>query len=148
MKDWLDSDEFKKWLNGSHDFTWNQKGAEQHLWVLLRKIREHFVPKPQWIKITKDPRTWPPIGNEILVCDSVGFIRVDCRNEWKQIGDDCASAFDNSAFYEQPIAWMPIPNPPEAEIWEQHHGFGDGSDGEVVIGSTDELMKSKFYTCK
>lgn len=26
--------------------------------------------------------------------------------------------------------------------------FGDGSDGEVVIGSTDELMKSKFYTCK
>ncbi len=26
--------------------------------------------------------------------------------------------------------------------------FGDGSDGEVVIGSTDELMKTKFYTCK
>ncbi len=63
MSDWLDSDEFESLVDDVVAAECSYDSFE----ALQAKIREHFEPKRKWIKITDNPKTWPPLGVRVLL---------------------------------------------------------------------------------
>lgn len=118
MTDWLDSDEFLEcfysaWVQITPDNAVITRGVED----LKQKIREHFVPKPQWIKITEDPATLPRQEPVLLAyrSNSTGphiepAIYDYMHGEWEPDYHGQRLGYDLD--YE-PVAWTPWPEFPE-----------------------------------
>lgn len=106
MKDWLDTDEFKKCVNRLHDFDAGQKLSVIPLEMLKEKIREHFVPTPVWTKITNEPETWPPVDIPVLIHfdDKIDVATRDAKIP--ELTLDCCCFVVRNA-----DAWMPLPQP-------------------------------------
>ncbi len=106
MSDWLDSDEFESLVDDVVAAECSYDSFE----ALQAKIREHFEPKRKWIKITDNPKTWPPLGVRVLL-DSYGSRHIGQRES----GDYGLNI--NRFYYYYYIekgdchAWMPLPEP-------------------------------------
>jgi len=78
---------------------------------MVDRVSEVFA-KQTWISVNKE---LPPTDEPVLACWSRQKIGMGCAMFRNLFGKHCWTPADQWEECDEPIAWMPLPEPPEAE---------------------------------